>query len=347
MVLTWTDDAEKTMWDQILVYSHAGNVKSLLSNSIASKRPNIPNQEHVDQKALEAAFTIQQAHEYYLAARTVTVSTSPLLYYYGMLSLVKALLICNSAQLLLEDIKYHGLTKRYALVADTTPLTETLGDQQVRVSGGAFIELYRLLHGASAENLNDRIFRLSDLLKVDPELQLLFDRQFQNLSGCVSLYQSSTASDTESFVEVKSGDQEFGLRFPELTSQVTISEGYLPSHVRVTANPNFKFNAIATTYRIRSGGRVLRANPISRDQSGNTFTSYLSVEECDFMLMFLLSDCVRYKQKMWRNCQVLGDDQCYPLVGSFITNATRRFPNVFLDRLLGETHNYGSAAYMG
>ncbi len=346
MVLTWTDDAEKTMWDQILVYSHVGNIKSLMSNGIASKRLNIPNQAHVDQKALEAAYSIQQAHEYYLAARAVTVSTSPLLYYYGMLSLVKALLVCNTEQLLLDDIKYHGLTKRNALVANAHPPTE-LGGQQVRVSGGVFNELYKLLRGANAEQLDGRIFRLSDLLKVDPELQLLFDRQFQNLSGCVSLHKSSSDGGPNSYVEVSSGENEFGLRFPELASQVTISHGDLPGSVKITANSDFKLNAVATIYRIRSGSRVLRANPISRDQSGNSFTSFLSVEECDFIVMFLLSDCVRYKQKMWRNCQVTGEDKFYTLVGSFITSAMRRFPNFFLDRLLGETHNYGSASYMG
>jgi hypothetical protein len=202
-----------------------------------------------------------------------------------------------------------------------------------------------LLRGEGAENLDGRIFRLSDLLKVDPELKLLFNRQFQNLSGCVSLYRIKYASDQEAFVEVSSGDQEFRLRFPELTSQVIISEGHLPSHIRVTAKPSFKFNTVATTYRVRSGGQVLRTNPISKDQSGSTFTSFLSVEECDFIVMFLLSDCVRYKQKMWRNCQVAGDDQCYPLVGTFISNAMRLFPNFFIDQLLGERHDYGSAAY--
>jgi YaaC-like Protein len=345
MILTWTDQPEQTLWDQIMVFSHSGNLKSLLTDNLKSKRIPIQNQKYVDEKSKEASFAIQQANEYFLAAKSVTVSTSPLLYYYGMLSLVKALVVCNSEELLFSDIKYHGLTAKNPSRNNSIPTPQALAEQRAWINGGAFNELFKLHYPSNGENIIGNSLKLIDLLKTDPQLKLLFDRQFDGTSGCVGLYTTGKTDEGRMFVDVFSHESEIKSRMPALEKHVTFLPGYHAESVKVTANSGFEFNKIATKYRIRAGGKCLRANPVSTDPQGDVKTTFLSVEECDFIVMFILSDCVRYKQEMWRRCQVAGEDSCFPLINSFITNSIRRLPNFFLDRLLGECHEFAGAAF--
>ena len=113
MVFTWSENPYKDMWNHLLFLSKMNNTKKLLSGSISSGRTLLyPEGPVLEKKAKQVSFCIAQAYEYFRAADSVSIATSPLLYYYGMLSLAKSLIVANERPIYLENIKYHGLARR-------------------------------------------------------------------------------------------------------------------------------------------------------------------------------------------------------------------------------------------
>lgn len=347
-MLTWTDNPERALWDQLLFLSHEKNLEQLLLGKLSTRRTPIPNQEKIELKAKQAAYCIQQAYEYYQAAKATTISTSPLQLYYGMLSLAKAVILCETPKLLLDDIKYHGLSTRPAS-SHTQQLAQTsagsLDKQFAVVSGGVFKELCEIL---STTNLVGNSFELGDLLKCDPQLSLLYDRLNGNSSGCLPLYNHGQNHSNQTFVEVTSTIAEIAVRIPKLKDNAfeIVELANMPHHIRVSELGTTKISELAKVYHIPAGGRVLRAHPRSIDATGNPANKYVSVETCDYALMFILSNCVRYKQDLWRSCQIEGTQSEFSMIPSFISSSIRRYPNKILDVLFKENHNFGSAAYM-
>lgn len=88
------------------------NARNLLAGDIPSGRIVIYKKEKIlETKAEQVSFGISQSFEYFRAADSVSIATSPLLYFYGMLSLAKSLIVANETDVYLEDINYHGFAK--------------------------------------------------------------------------------------------------------------------------------------------------------------------------------------------------------------------------------------------
>jgi hypothetical protein len=110
--------------------------------------------DDLEAKARQVSYCIVQASEYFKAADAVTIDTSPLLYFYGMLSLSKALIVANEPKTLLDDIKYHGLK------ADRTASSPKLEDQTVRTDNGVFARLTSVIQGFKYPKGGAFVFRV-------------------------------------------------------------------------------------------------------------------------------------------------------------------------------------------
>ena len=58
--------------------------------------------------------------------------------------------------------------------------------------------------------------------------------------------------------------------------------------------------------------------------------------------MYVLSDCVRYQQELWGSIVEGRQSGILGIIDLLISVSKRRFPNFILDRLYGETFEYGS-----
>ena len=112
-MFTWTNQPYESMWNHLRVLQIPKNVEALLTGKMKSERQSFfESCELTSRKSHQIAYAIKQADEYFTAGDSVSIATSPLMYFYGMLALTKALLVANSEETLLEDIKYHGLYTR-------------------------------------------------------------------------------------------------------------------------------------------------------------------------------------------------------------------------------------------
>jgi len=66
----------------------------------------------------------------------------------------------------------------------------------------------------------------------------------------------------------------------------------------------------------------------------------------DYIAMFILSICVRYKQDFWGSITTGDKTGVLGLIKLYINAVKRRYPNFFLNYITGENYEYGSPGYL-
>jgi hypothetical protein len=95
----FSEDIDSEQWQMLLQFIYAENINRYWS----TRNPN----PYIPELAEFIAGCITQAHEYFTAAKSVTLNTSPLLYYYGTTNLLSA--VCSLLESRIPNIRGHGL----------------------------------------------------------------------------------------------------------------------------------------------------------------------------------------------------------------------------------------------
>jgi len=355
-MFTWTDNIYDAVWNHLKLFAYPANVKRLLTGEIASNRQiKYDDQVTIKRKSRQIAYSISHAIEYFNAADTISINTSPLLYFYGMLSLAKALIVANNPDILLDDIKYHGLYVR-PISNDLRQYVEDQSqwniDREFAVSNeGVFKHLTDLIQGFKLPDSS--IIFLKNLLSVDPELSEIYRKYYQEEPSCQYLSDHRVVEDPKKdvfiFELLVKCDDKISLekRFPALKSSFEIggrSGGNKKLGYRNKGSVK-SFPDSLGIYGPTTGGNYLIGG-LEYENNGKTFKRYIVPELCDYLSMFILSNCVRYKQEFWGQV-VRGEiEGTIGIINLFISNSKRRFPNFILNSLFNESFKYGSPGYL-
>ena len=350
-MLTWTNRPYETMWNHLNLFSSKANAKSLLQGRMKSQRLwGYFDEALLEKKSSQLAYSISQAYEYFRAADTITVNTSPLLYFYGMLALAKALIVANNPNVLLHDIKYHGLHTRpinHALQNYAQDDTQwSIANEYAVTNAGVFKELTDLIHSFTFTD-NISIIKYKDILSVDPELSEFYGRYYDEPSRVHYLYDVKFLSDDPYRIELcpRTVDRNaFELLFPNFTNDFDFQEVIHHQALRYTNKDHVSsLPDNIGIFRPIPGGRYLIGGLLF-EENGNIISRYISPELCDYVNMFILSNCVRYKQEFWGKVVQGEHEGSLGLINLSISTAVMRFPNFILSQLLNEHVEYGTAA---
>ena len=109
-MFTWTDTPIVEMWRHLRYLRSPANVVNVLTGKLASHRnPQWAESDEIRERAYEIAACVRQADEYFAAAEAVGSATRPLLLFYGVESLAKAIIVAKLDDVRLANLKYHGL----------------------------------------------------------------------------------------------------------------------------------------------------------------------------------------------------------------------------------------------
>ncbi|MCB0206494.1 MAG: hypothetical protein KDH89_16865 [Anaerolineae bacterium] len=350
--LTWTHQPYNAIWDHILFLSSKANVKKLLVGQTLSNRAQtqiFTDNELVEKKSTQIAYSISQAREYYYAADAVSVATSPLLYFYGMLSLAKALIVANDPNLLLDEIKYHGLSSR-PIPEDSSCHSDngdvlTLEDECAVVKPGVFLHLARLTQGI--EIPENHVYCMRQLFSVNPELADSYVRsygissQVQYLYDHQEIYEPYRLTLCPRTIDKTS----FERLFPELPNDFACEEAVRHNQALVYQSKSTitEFPRYIGIYSPLPGGRYL-VRGLDYQSNGAIIVQYTFPELCDYIFMFILSNCVRYKQEFWGKVIRGEESGSIGIMNQAISIARLRFPNFVLSQFYNESFVYGTTA---
>lgn len=351
-MFTWSENPIFDLWDHIMFYSNEMNCKKLLTGEIESGRGLIYTDNLViDKKTNQIVMCIKQAYEYFKAANNVSINTSPLLLFYGMLSLAKALVVANKKDVYLEDIKYHGL--------ETRPITNELRNYQKHpdiwemekeyavTNDGVFKHLTEVINDSVFEN--GSIIRFKNLFSLCPEISGMFEKYYNEPSKVLYLYDYTLISKEPIKIKISfSGYQEEDVyvRIPELRNDFIIKSQELHNvAIEFVSKVLSSCPDYLSIYEPFVGGKYAIGG-LEYQINGQCKKRKISQMSIDYIAMFILSICVRYKQDFWGSITTGDKTGVLGLIKLYINVVKRRYPNFFLNYITGENYEYGSPGYL-
>src|SRR5688572_12046122 len=228
-MFTYTETPIRDIWEHLKFLAVEHNCKGLLSGKIKSGRKLIYSDSNVvNRKAKEISMCIRQAFEYFQAAEQATINTSPLILFYGMLSLSKALIVANSEDIYLRDIKYHGLTDRpkHSSLKDYQDKEESwqMENEYAVTDAGVFGHLTKILDGFDFPKYS--VIEYKEILKCIPELYGMFKKYYNEDTNILPLYthaEETTPSYSLTLTIYKSATNMFEI-IPELKTEFTLED---------------------------------------------------------------------------------------------------------------------------
>lgn len=344
----WTNRPYEAMWDHLDFLTHSANVERLLTQRLYSTGGLPPDSTAVlSRKAAQVAYSIRQGHDYFRAADSVSITTSPVLYFYGFLSLSKALLVAKCENLLLNDIRYHGLYTRPTTESQSryseAPDSWSIEREFANTREGVFKHLTRLIH--NFEFPDRSTIEYKDLLEVEPETSGMFQQYYGALPRVQYIYDENEKNGPYQLsISVRTMDHDdFEQRFPQFKSdfrrQAGIKHGQALVYVlepKITSFPDY-----CGIYHAAAGGRYLIGGLKYKGPQGQA-ERYFRPEVCDYVNMFILCNCARYKQEFWGEI-VEGKTGALGFISLYVSVARSRFPNFILNQLFGEEFSFGPA----
>jgi len=352
-MLIWTENPINEMWKQLKFISYKENCRNLLIGKIKSGRTLIYSTTDtiLERKIDEISMCIQQGIEYFDAANRITINTSPLLVYYGMLSLAKALVVANSKDTFIDDIKYHGLSTRpvnaelEAFRSDKT--NWCIENEFAVVNSGVFNSLNTLINPSRVLH-KDSIINIKNSISCVPEMKALFEKFYNEHSNSFDMYTELKEFETGK-LEFAIGNEENPEKLfkciPKITNDFEQTENMhnLFPHFRSKENMKIEQIDYIENYSSFVGGRYIISG-LKYEINGQENKMIIDQVLIDYMVLFILGEQVRYHQDLWGKLVRGENSGTIGLLEIYIDIVKRRFPNEILNRLFEEDFDYGTPA---
>ena len=326
------------------------NAKNLLAGNIPSARTVIYKQgRSLEKKADQVSFGINQSFEYFRAADSVSIVTSPLLYFYGMLSLAKSVIVANETDIYLEDIKYHGLARRpkddKLETYEKNPESWNIESEYAIIRDGVFPHFTKAI--CDFQYPSNAVFTFKDILAVCPETSQMFEKYYEEPSRVLYLYRFRTISKDPYKIEIcpsKTDEEEIFKRIPQLAEDFDLNPNVLHSQARAFTSRNLKtFPDYFGIYYPVVGGKYI-VGGLNYRLGSDQYSRYVDPSVIDYIALYILSICVRYKQDLWGSVIQGEKSGVLGLIELYMSVARRRFPNLILNHLFGQEFSYGAPA---
>jgi hypothetical protein len=299
-----TENAVKEMWSMLSFFQSECNVETYLTSRFNEF-------ENLAELKIALAYTVKTAEEYYVAAESVTDLTRPLLLFYGMSTLSKALFMAKHGKL--SPSRSHGLT------AEDESLE--FQEQVIRVSNdGTFPQF----HGCfSSLKLEGYTFSLKELLSLIPELKVNFETVYNQKSNTIRIERSRHGI---SLVDPEF--QEYG-NLEVLSKVTTFKKQY--EHFQFFKDHAFLFtNPDEQEFIIKAlSGEEFWVLPLIKKQ-GIILLPEMSIH---YLIMYLLGILSRYTSKKWLELLSGSKTGEIYIIQKFLEVSRRKFPNLVLNEL--------------
>jgi hypothetical protein len=338
--ITCENPMEK-LWSMFLFFESEPHVKTFLEENYV---------RHFGQDAAKFAFQnthkfiyyIKQGKEYYAAGLNSNILVKPLLLYYGMVSLLKAVILTSDPNYPAHTrVLQHGATSR-----KLKKLEYSFSEDEVKVQKEGLFPLVAQLLGCH-EMIGEK-YKIRDLLSIIPELRESYEKTYQEVrlhplhisqhidfsSPVTIFYLPEILLDDyhlsyDSFIHFLNRYNEGKARFAH--HEIETPRGIIrikwdhPDKIHVAENPTgFENSLFLQDYK---------ANHYFINQR-----SHLNIPEitAHYMLMYILGMLCRYETELWGEIIFSFTSEEMFIINEFLNISQRKFPNLILNLLFDE-----------
>lgn len=364
--------SEREAWDGLRFLAYEPNARSFLAEAYDKGKMKWTDPDYNFDKGRQEKFikenatlyllnSIKQAQEYYAAGESSGVLTKPLLLYYGMVSLVKALIISKMPDFYLSKVM-HGMTrndanKRYVFHSDGLWVREKdnagkwhnireykFDGEEIQIRQNGLVNLLRKSLDKQ-EIANGTTFTVSQFLSRIPESLCHYDTIYgQNPYNLI---------DVEAEIKQGPGPQKEPNKRHDFFVEIRVDKGKIKSLQNIVLHhDDFGSYELGDQLVIHSKRKITNKNYaeareelmpllmknvlISMESSkqylmkkcvaSDTTLADFTEVEIHFILMFLLGFLARYQPHIWR--EILNGKRYSDvyLLEKFINISAEKFP---------------------
>lgn len=348
-----TPDINQKVWEQLRRFENQDYVESLLL--LPEHKSTRMSVAKLQDKREGITYAIRQAESYYEVANRAPIRIRPLLLYYGMLNLSKALILLgkNSYTLALDpsnkQLRSHGLSVGSRIPKDKRIRNGVNLLEEFCYPGDGVYSLLRQCYSTTPLPVSFRT-DVRGLLSLVPEQWQIYQDYFQAQGLLPSVVKvrgyhygdkpgDATTKITDTYQTLvfkddkllfmnkkaseKSSEQTLKRLFPALATD------YTQLHDTMSYSSNTQSTSIDDHIVLSS---TLTEGEFALIQSGSANLCDLDIH---FMLMYILSNLVRYTPHKWSQLVDSSSVDELFLIEGFLEVSQTKFPNLILNELLG------------
>lgn len=313
-----TENPKKSLWFELSFFESDGNVRKFLKERFPKKYRKDPTLTNAVQ---QLSYAVKQAREFYNAASYMSLITSPLMYFYGMSNLAKALMVACSGQVVMSS--GHGLKD-----VSNNITSSDIDKFTIEVQGkGTFHNFYKCY--SKPNQLKNTCWRLKELLSVIPELKYSFEEIYSEKSNIVDVIRKVHRDRSLAYISdsrFSDNPTNIAIMIPKLHEQYllppqVISDGGLILYEKMGASEDITIRSVL-------GERYFI---LSVNKGADYF--WLPELSTHYMLMFILSMLVRYEPRVWGECLTNRLSGIPHIIERFLEVSARKFPNIILNEM--------------
>ena len=330
------------LWSMFIYFESEPHVKSFLEqfykHSYESDAPRL-----AFQNTHKFIYYIKQGREYFHAASSSNNLVKPLLLYYGMASLLKAVILTTDAHYPTNTkVLQHGVTSR-----KLKKLDYSFSDDEVKIQQEGLFPMVAAHLGC--EKIIGEKLKMKDLFTTIPELREAYEKTYQEISLIplhISKHVDFTSPITtfylhehilddfhlsyESFIHFLNrynhGQAKFTSHAMETPKGIIRLNWHHPEKIHVSECPaGFDNDLFIQDYK---GNHYFHPNPNPSLFMPEILSHYL--------LMYILGMICRYETELWGEMIFSFSSSEMFIIHEFLNISQRKFPNMILNLLFQE-----------
>jgi len=304
-MVVYSETPVKEIWARLGYFENEHNAKEFLSE----KNKNLTEEQLVD-TAKRLSFSMRSAKEYYQSAASVSLLTKPLLIFYGMVALSKALF--TATYMKRSPSTGHGLE------SPKDNFENSFGDLSTKVKKDGTFPQFHCCY--SKQTLCGMEFTLKELLSIVCELKVEFESVYKEKSQAIRIKKRRYGLQLVDPEFKKYGNISQRISSLKLgRMQYTFSQDTV---IFAGTNENFP--------KIRSlSGEDFFVLPL-RKHNSDVFFPEMSAH---YLIMYLLGMASRYYPKEWGEITEGKTSGDIYIIKKFLEVTERKFPNLILNSL--------------
>lgn len=331
------ENTMKKMWDTYIYFENKPTVNTYLSKKYLKN--NYTNHHQLaEDNTLKFIYFIKQAKEYFSSATKCPILIKPLLIYYGMMSLIKSLILTKDPYYPKQtSVLRHGITTRKLKKNDYT-----FHDDEIKIQKEGLLPLfYTTVTNKNSNEIENKKYNIKDLLSNITELYDCYYRQFnEQIIFPININKQNFDSTVEFSIS------------KEVLSCYNEDTNKLLQVLNNTGDPNFFYQGKDSYNSLSFLWKGIIENPIKyenffnhdsivQDYKGKYFLKIIKSDSStlpeiviNYLLMYNLGILCRYDTELWGEIIFSFSAEDIYIINELLDLSLDMFPNLILNHML-------------
>ncbi|MFV9511868.1 YaaC family protein [Tepidibacillus sp. LV47] len=338
----YSENPYQKMWDTFVYFESEPKTKQYLQK-IYEIMDEKNGYKFAFQNTSKFIYFVKQAREYFHSAENSSIFVKPLLIYYGMMNLIKAVILTKDPSYPSNtSVLRHGITTR-KLKKNNYQFHE----DEIKIQKEGLIPLfYTLTTQRPVEKIEGQKYKIKELLSLLPEILDSYKTSFHEQRIYPIFLDNKLDQDYLKFYLPQELLSYYHGNKNELLSELNLYHTHKGDYFRFDEKNSSSFLSIELVSEHKKKDVHISEHPMFLfDFKGRTFFRpilesrfLLSNLMIYYMIMFNLGMLCRYETELWGEIIFSFSSEDMYIINEFINSSLRTFPNLILNELFQEIY---------